>query len=59
MLKGIAQPIGSNSLIVTFQNEATIYPKRIWHFGIIPGGNTVKMVKIKGDWFFTGEIHID
>jgi len=59
MLDGFAQPLGPRSAIMVFKDEALVWPERTRHFVVIPGGDTIEMVRVGEDWFFTGEVHID
>jgi hypothetical protein len=54
-----ADPLGPRSSILIIGRDATVWPARTAHFGILPGGNTVEMVKVAGDWYFTGKVHLD
>ena len=58
-LKDFAQPLGSHSAITVFKDEAVICPTRLWHFGVIPGGHTISLIRVGEDWFFTGQVHVD
>ena len=58
-LNDFAQPLGARSIILTFGNAAIVWPERTSHYAILPGGNTIKMVRTNGDWFFTGRVNID
>jgi len=58
-LDRFVQPLGTRSSIAISGNKADVCPDRIHHYLIIPGGNTVEMIKLNGDWFFTGDVHID
>jgi hypothetical protein len=58
-LHSFAQPLGSQSSIFIFGDGATVWPVRTSHFVVLPGVDTVQMIKVDGDWFFTGEIHVD
>jgi len=58
-LNNFAAPLGPRSSILIWGDEATVWPERTSHYLVIPGGNTVGMVKMDGDWFFTGDVHID
>ncbi|PYI81405.1 MAG: hypothetical protein DME26_20035 [Verrucomicrobia bacterium] len=50
---------GKQSAIHISGSKATVVPERVFYWGIIPGGNSIEMVKIDGQWFFTGKVHID
>lgn len=58
-LKDFARPLGSGSAITVHHDEATICPIRLWHYGVIPGGHTISLVRVGEEWFFTGRVHID
>lgn len=59
MLNDFAQPLGPRSSILVLGEDATVWPERTSHYLILPGGNTIKMVKVDGEWFFTGKVSID
>jgi hypothetical protein len=58
-LLNFAKPLGGLSAVRFSRSRASVCPERISHFGIVPGGHTIEMVKIDGDWFFTGKVSID
>jgi hypothetical protein len=58
-LDGFAQPLGPRSSILILGGEATVWPVRTSHYIVLPGDHTVEMIKVDGDWFFTGKIHVD
>lgn len=58
-LDGFAQPLGPRSSVLILGGEATVWPVRTSHYVVLPGGHTVEMIKVDGDWFFTGKIHVD
>ncbi|MCD6050465.1 MAG: hypothetical protein K0Q55_1868, partial [Verrucomicrobia bacterium] len=58
-LNNFAQPLGPRSSIWVSGNKATVWPERTQLFIVFPGGNTIDMIKVNGDWFFTGDVHID
>lgn len=59
MVGNFALPLDSTSRISITGPRALVCPRGLVHFGIIPGGHTVEMVKVDGEWFFTGEVNID
>src|SRR5687768_2012093 len=59
VLGRFAKQLGPNSSIRFSRSRAQVCPERIFHYHILPGGHTIEMVKIDGEWFFTGDIHID
>ena len=59
MLDGIAQPLGPRSSIMVWRDEAVVWPVRTSHYLVLPGGHTIGMIKVNGDWFFTGTVHLD
>jgi hypothetical protein len=59
MLNDFAQPLGSLSSILVIGDEALIWPTRVNRYLVIPGGNTIEMIKVNTNWYFTGKIHID
>ncbi|MCD6051707.1 MAG: hypothetical protein K0Q55_3116 [Verrucomicrobia bacterium] len=54
-----AKPLGSHSSIRVSGDEAAVCPERPLHFFFLPVGDTIDMIKVNGDWFFTGDVHID
>lgn len=40
-------------------NTANVTPHVQYHFGIIPGGDSLEMAKENGEWYFTGRLFID
>ena len=38
---------------------ARVYPNPRRYYGVIPGGNSLEMIEIGGEWFFTGKVNID
>ncbi len=59
MLDRFARPLSRRSGIRVSGPHAVVCPERLFHYGFIPGGHTVEMVKVDGEWFFTGSVHID
>lgn len=59
MLDRFAKPLGPQSSVRFSTSRAQVCPERIFHYRVLPGGHTIEMVKVDGEWFFTGEIHID
>jgi hypothetical protein len=55
MLHRFAKPLGERSVLSFSGSRATVCPERVFH----DGGNTIEMVRVDGEWFFTGGIHID
>ena len=58
-LEGFAKPLGPQSSILVVGHEATVWPVCTSHYLVWPGGHTVEMVKVNGEWFFTGKVHLD
>ena len=58
-LRSLLAPLGDHSSILVLGEHATVWPERSSHLIVLPGGNTFEMVRVAGDWFFTGAIHID
>jgi len=59
MLNSFAKPLGPRSSIVVLRGEAVVWPERTSHYLVLPGGNTIEMLKVGKEWFFTGKVHID
>ena len=59
MLNGFARPLGPRSSIFVFRNEAVVWPVRTSHYLVLPGGHTIGMIRVDGEWFFSGKVHID
>ena|SRR5690349_14549306 len=59
MLNDFAETLGPRSAIVVRRDEAVVWPVRTSHYLVLPGGHTIGMIKVNGDWFFTGKVHID
>lgn len=59
LLDSFAKPLGPQSSITVWRDEASVWPVRTSHFLVIPGGHTIEMTKVDGTWFFTGKVHID
>jgi len=59
-LDAFARPLGVRSKILMLGGDATVWPKPNWYLcGVLPIGDTVKMTKVAGHWFFTGKVHLD
>lgn len=58
-LSSFAQSLGPRSSIVVLHDEAVVWPVRTSHYVVLPGGHTIEMIRVEGDWFFTGKVHID
>ena len=59
MLDRFAKPLGRQSAIRFSRSQAPVCPERLFHDRIIPGGHTIEMVRVDGQWFFTGKVQID
>jgi hypothetical protein len=59
MLNDFAQPLGPRSSILVLGNDAIVWPERTSHYVVLPGGHTIKMVRVDGNWFFTGRVSLD
>ncbi|MBN9690043.1 MAG: hypothetical protein J0M24_07370 [Verrucomicrobia bacterium] len=59
LLQTFSKPLGVQSSVKILGSRAQICPERLYHFGVVPGGHTIEMVQIEGDWFFTGAVDID
>jgi hypothetical protein len=58
-LSQFAKQLGPQSSVRFSSSKAQVCPERIFHYRILPGGHTIEMVKVDGEWFFTGKVHID
>ncbi len=54
-----AKPLRPDARIRISNSVARIYPTPVRHYGVIPGGDSVEMIEIGGEWFFTGKVNID
>jgi hypothetical protein len=54
-----AKPLGRQSSVRFSTAKARVCPERIYHYGLPLGGHTIDMIKVDGQWFFTGKVHID
>ena len=59
LLQTFSKPLGPKSSVARSGSRAQICPERLYHFGVVPGGHTIEMVQVEGDWFFTGAVNID
>ena len=59
MLNDFATPLGPDSSIFVFRDKAVVWPSHTSHYVVLPGGNTIEMIKSGGSWFFTGKVNID
>ena len=59
LLTGFIKPLGPRSSVRFSTFEAHVCPERIFHLGAIPGGNTIGLIKVHGEWYFTGGFHVD
>ena len=60
MFARFAKPLTWRSSIKLSDRRATICPERIFlSLRWPPTGNRITMVKTNGEWYFTGDIHID
>ena len=55
----VVQPLNDSSSISVHGNEASITPRRLFHYYVLPGGNSVEMLKVDGEWYFTGGVSVD
>jgi hypothetical protein len=59
MLARFAKPLRSGAWVRTSGSRATVCPEPVLRYHLPIGGHTVEMIKVDGEWFFTGGIHID
>ena len=59
MLRGFAKPLSPKSSIRVSGLTAFVCPQPIYHYKILPGGHAIEMIKVDGEWFFTGKVRID
>jgi hypothetical protein len=55
-LTTFARPLGLKSAISIDGTRATVCPERIFPIGMF--GHTVEMIKVDGEWYFTGKISV-
>ncbi|MEO5914811.1 MAG: hypothetical protein ABIS50_11295 [Luteolibacter sp.] len=58
-LRTFATTLREDSVIHLSGSTARVCPSPVRHWGFIPGGDTVEMIEVGGEWFFTGRVHID
>jgi hypothetical protein len=58
-LTGFVKPLNRRTVVVVSDSTATVCPLLQFHFGVIPGGHSLDLIKLDGEWYFTGAIHID
>jgi hypothetical protein len=59
LLQNFATPLGPQSSVEISGLEAFVFPKRVFHYRVLRGGDSLGMVKVDGEWFFTGKVFID
>ncbi len=59
MLARFARPLVPESRISFSEDTASVCPVPLIHFHFLPGGHTIDMTKVEGEWFFTGSVDID
>jgi hypothetical protein len=52
-------PVDEDWHVWIFGNHADVSPNQIYHFKILPGGNSIAMIKVDRQWYFTGAFGID
>src|SRR6185436_12776630 len=52
MLNDFAEALGPRSSIVVLRDEAVVWPVRTSHYLVLPGGHTIGMIRVDGDWSF-------
>jgi hypothetical protein len=59
-MDSFAEALGPHSKIIIRGQGATVFPSPNWYLcGVWPIGNTVEIVKVGGNWVFTGTVHLD
>jgi hypothetical protein len=58
LYEAFAIPLEKDSTVSVHFGEATICPKPVSYFLLIPGGNVIKMAKRDGEWMM-GHVYID
>ena len=53
LYQNFAVPLDDGSTVYTVRDKATICPRPQRHYYVIPGGHTIGMVKLNGEWFLT------
>jgi hypothetical protein len=59
ILDTFMKPLGLQSSVRFSSSKAKVCPERVFHYRVIPGGHTIEMIKVDGEWFFTGAVHVD
>jgi len=59
MLGTFAKPLRPDARVGISGSEAWVCPVPAYHYGVIPGGDSVEMIAIDGEWYFTGKVSID
>lgn len=54
-----AKPLRPDARIRISDFVARVYPTPVRHYGVITGGDSVEMIEVGGEWFFTGKVNID
>ena len=57
-LDSFARPLSTSSSIVS-REAGNRLPVWSPHYGVLPGGDTVEIIKVSGQWYFTGKVHLD
>lgn len=59
VMETFSKPLGPESSVRFKAARAQVCPEPIYHYGALPGGHTIEMVRVDGQWFFTGSVHVD
>jgi hypothetical protein len=59
VMETFSKPLGPESSVRFTAARAQVCPETIYHYGALPGGHTIEMVRVDGQWYFTGSVHVD
>ena len=59
LLRSFVKPLGPKSAVEVWDSKAAVFPQRIFHYVVLRGGDSLGMVKVDGEWYFTGKVFID
>ena len=58
LYQNFAKPLDNGSTVSVSRQMATVCPRPQRHYFVIPGGHTIGMVQLDGEWFM-GRVSID
>lgn len=59
VLGNAMRALGSNSHVALADGRAAVWPVHTPRLGVLHGGDCMDMVKVDGEWYFTGLVHVD